>query len=301
MTTSARRWKAFTSTLPTPVRLVNTWMSGSASTSRWIRRYTSPTLGIVERHRADERELDVGEPLAHQAVGLDHAERILPLVEPRDLGDQGPLRVDADPLQDPGGEARTELQVLRALGVDRGRDDLGAPDREVGRDEPTEREHRRVVANDERLEEAPDGRVGLGGVDVAAPDPPAWSGAVQLEQGERLRIVDHDEVVVLVERAWRFAPTARGTAPRRRPKSPTRRPWSPLWIVLVTRKNDSSPLMSCQSAASPRSRRSGISERRISATPPPYGVALTCSTRAPRSGAASSGTIAMASRPALAR
>ena len=37
-TTSARRWKAFTSTFPTPVKLVNTWMSGSASTSRWIRR-----------------------------------------------------------------------------------------------------------------------------------------------------------------------------------------------------------------------------------------------------------------------
>ena len=70
-------------------------------------------------------------------------------------------------------------------------------------------------------------------------------------------------------------------------------------MAFVTRKNASSPLMSFQSAAIPRSRSSGISDRRISATPPPYGVALTCSTRHPRSGAANSRRLAMASRPAL--
>jgi hypothetical protein len=99
-----------------------------------------PAAGIVEGHRADECELQIGHLLAGQAVGGDDAERVLPRIEPGDLGHERPAGVHTDPFDQPGGERGAEVEVLRALGVDGGWDDLDAVDGEGGRDEPTEGE-----------------------------------------------------------------------------------------------------------------------------------------------------------------
>ena len=64
----------------------------------------------------------------------------------------------------------------------------------------------------------------------------------------------------------------------------TSAPCSALCTVLVTPKNSSLPWMTCHSASRPTSRVSGTWVARSSATPPPYAVALMCSTRAPWSG-----------------
>src|SRR6266542_3231555 len=63
-------------------------------------------------------------------------------------------------------------------------------------------------------------------------------------------------------------------------------PCSQLWNCLVTLKKPVSGGSVYQAASNPRSRVMGTRERRISATPPPSGVALTCATRKPRKGAA---------------
>ena len=52
-------------------------------------------------------------------------------------------------------------------------------------------------------------------------------------------------------------------------------------------KNSSLPWITCHSASMPTSRSSATWVASSSATPPPYAVAFTCSTRAPRSGSAS--------------
>ncbi|MFE1310512.1 hypothetical protein [Streptomyces sp. NPDC058755] len=59
-----------------------------------------------------------------------------------------------------------------------------------------------------------------------------------------------------------------------------------MWTAFVTSKKPCSAVIVFHSATTPRSRSNGTSERRISATPPPYAVALTCSTRTPSGGAA---------------
>ena len=61
-------------------------------------------------------------------------------------------------------------------------------------------------------------------------------------------------------------------------------PCRPLCTALVTAKNSSLPCITCQSASMPTLRSSGTWVASSSATPPPYAVALTWSTRAPCSG-----------------
>ncbi len=51
-----------------------------------------PALGIVVRHRPDERELDLGVPLLDHAIGVDHAERVLPRIEAGNLRDAAAAR-----------------------------------------------------------------------------------------------------------------------------------------------------------------------------------------------------------------
>ena len=72
-------------------------------------------------------------------------------------------------------------------------------DREIGRDEASEREDRRVVADEEWRQEFPDPRVWFRGVNVTTPDPAAVSSVVQLAERQGLRVVDDDQVVRLVE------------------------------------------------------------------------------------------------------
>jgi hypothetical protein len=81
--------------------------------------------------------------------------------------------------------------------IDRGRDDLDALNRKVGRYEPAQREHGRVVGGQERAHEAPHRGVRLRGVDVAPPHPARRPPAVKLRGRERLRVVDDDDVVLL--------------------------------------------------------------------------------------------------------
>ena len=77
-------------------------------------------------------------------------------------------------------------------------------------------------------------------------------------------------------------------------------PCNALWTALVTPKKSSLPLITCQSASMPTLRSSGTWVASSSATPPPYGVALRCSTRAPWSGFASPRMWSMTSSPTTA-
>ena len=84
-----------------------------------------PALGVVVRHRADERELHVGMLGLDDPVGVDHAERVLPGVEARDLRQQRPLDVDPELVDDVGRVLGRERHVLRGQRVDRRRPDVG--------------------------------------------------------------------------------------------------------------------------------------------------------------------------------
>src|SRR5581483_5792906 len=77
-----------------------------------------PTLWIVQRHGADQRELQAGYLVLDESIGGDDAERVLPGIEAADLRDQGTVHVDADPLEQATSKVAVELDVLRALGVD---------------------------------------------------------------------------------------------------------------------------------------------------------------------------------------
>ena len=130
---------------PTPVRFVKSLIAGSAAASPLKLAVEVPALRVVQRHRADERELQAGHLLAREPVRLDHAERVLPGVEARDLRDERRVEPDADPVEHLARGHARERQVLRAERVDRRRDDGHVLDRQVGRDEVREREDGRVV------------------------------------------------------------------------------------------------------------------------------------------------------------
>src|SRR5215207_8881593 len=75
-------------------------------------------LGVVGGHRADHCQLRLGDLLGHLAVGVDHADRILPGVEAGDLGDQRPVDVDPELAADEGRVLGREGHVLRRERVD---------------------------------------------------------------------------------------------------------------------------------------------------------------------------------------
>lgn len=79
-------------------------------------------IRIIQRHRAGQRQLQVGHFPSGGPVSGDDAERVLPRVEAADLGDQWPVYVDPDPLEDAAGKVRVEVDILRALGGNRRRD-----------------------------------------------------------------------------------------------------------------------------------------------------------------------------------
>ena len=134
------------------------------------------------------------------AVGVDHADRVLPGVEAGDLGDQRPVDVDPELVADEGGVVGREGHVLRRERVDRRRDDADAvvavdPVRHVGGHVPDGR----VVLLDQRLQAGDRRRVGLGEVDVAAPDPVAALLGGAAPQPDRLRVVDDDRVPLALQ------------------------------------------------------------------------------------------------------
>src|SRR5215216_1022535 len=105
-----------------------------------------PSFRVVERHRASQRQLQPGHLRLDEPVGLYHPQRVLPRVEAGNLGYEGSLGLDADPPQQTARDAGVKLEVLRALRIDRRRNDLHALDWDVRRDEAAEREDRRIVA-----------------------------------------------------------------------------------------------------------------------------------------------------------
>ena len=145
MQTSACDWKALTSIAPTLLRLLRILMSGSPSACRKVLVEELPALGVVGRHRADQRQLGVGHLLGDDPVGVDHPDRVLPGVEARDLADQRPVGVDPELLADEGRVLGRERHVLRRQRVDRRRADPAQRRRRArpGRTAPCARRSRR--------------------------------------------------------------------------------------------------------------------------------------------------------------
>ena len=150
-----------------------------------------PALGVVRRHRADQRELHVGPLGLDQPVRVDHAHRVLPRVEARDLAHHRPRRVDAELLADELGVLERERHVLRRERVDRRRHDVHAavhPCRHVAARRGRARPGTRCTYGSRRSIVAGFGRRD---VDVAAPDPAGRLLGHEREQRGGLRVV-HD-------------------------------------------------------------------------------------------------------------
>ncbi len=152
-----------------------------------------PALGVVGRHRADERELHLRPLLLDQPVGVDHAERVLPRVEARDLADHRARRVDPELLADELRVLERQRHVLRRQRVDRRRHDVHAAVH-AGRHVVAHVEQRRRVALDVRQQPLHRLRVRRRDVDVAAPDPAARLLRHERVDRGRLRVVDDAEV-----------------------------------------------------------------------------------------------------------
>ena len=157
-----------------------------------------PALRVVVRHRADERELDVRMLLLHEPVRVDHAERVLPRVEPRDLREQRPRDVDPELVDDVRGVLGRQRHVLRRERVDRRRPDERALG-QFGRHVVASVEDRRRVAPDRREQELEHLPVRRREVDVAAPDPVRARRREPVDHRARLRVVDDHEVVLVDE------------------------------------------------------------------------------------------------------
>ena len=162
-------------------------------------------LGVVGGHRAREHELRVRELLADDAERLDHADRVLPRVEPADLHDE---RIAA---------ARTPycrtISSTNGRGISRFFTESGSMHggantaRSCGMPSGT---NSGIVHTDasycstNALEELPHLRVGVGEVDVAAPDPLGVlvrdaRVARVVEHRGGLRVVHHDVVPLAFE------------------------------------------------------------------------------------------------------
>ncbi len=152
-----------------------------------------PALGVVAGHRADQRELHLGHRLLDEAVGVDHAERVLPGVEARDLADQRPVDVDPELPAHERAVLGRERHVLRRQRVDRRRHHVDVavhPLRHV----LAHVEQRLRVLLDVGQQLADRVRVGRRQVDVAAPHPALGLLGHQLAQRRRLRVVHQAHV-----------------------------------------------------------------------------------------------------------
>src|SRR5919109_2345409 len=157
-----------------------------------------PAFGVVVRHRADERELDARMHVPHASEGVDHAERVLPRIEPGDLREERPVDVDPELVDDVGGVLGRECHVLRRQWIDRRR-----PDERLGQvirpwHVLRHVEDRRVVPGDQRQQELEDVLVRRREIDVAAPDPLSRGVGGVVDHRHRLGVVDDHEVVVRV-------------------------------------------------------------------------------------------------------
>ena len=83
-----------------------------------------PALGIVRGHGPDQGELHVGVARLDLPISVDHAERVLPGIEARDLQQQRAIHVDAELPHDVVGVVGHQRHVLGSKRVDRRRHDL---------------------------------------------------------------------------------------------------------------------------------------------------------------------------------
>ena len=158
-----------------------------------------PALRVVVRHRADERELHVGNLVLHEPVGVDHAERVLPGVEPGDLRQQRPADVDPELVDDVRGVLGRERHVLRGERIDRRRPDVALRQPRRAGHVLAQVEDGGVVAADRGQQEVHHRRVRRREVDVAAPDPACGRVREVVDHRHGLRVVDDDDVVVVGE------------------------------------------------------------------------------------------------------
>ena len=148
-------------------------------------------FGIVVGAAAGEHQLAVAVPPDHP-VGLDHAQGVLEPVEARNLGQDGALRVDPEPLQHPADDLRLQIPVLVAQRIDRGGDPVLGNRHVPG--EIGHRKHGGVVPLHPGPQKFPDGGVRVGHVDMAAPDPLAPDGRLLFDEARGLGVVDEQDV-----------------------------------------------------------------------------------------------------------
>ena len=119
---------------------------------------------------AGQHQLQAGNELLGQSVGLDDSQRVLEPVETRDLQDDRPLRVDAELLQHSAARlapSRGRFFSLRGSMLG-GMRNTGCG---IGLGERVQGEDAGIVAGEELAEVLPNGSVGVAEIDVAPPDP----------------------------------------------------------------------------------------------------------------------------------
>ena len=155
---------------------------------------------IGDHHRPRDRRpgppasTNAGRDEIRPAGTLDHSQGPEP-VEARDLDPEGPIRVDAELLEDLSDGSRFERRFFSLSGsmlggmISRVWHGLGGASR-------TLRRRRKEVAH-----VLPHGPVGMAEIDVAAPDPLALSIRAMAEERRWLGIVDEHDVGGLQDRA----------------------------------------------------------------------------------------------------
>src|SRR5205807_3685581 len=120
-------------------------------------------------------------------------DRLFQAVEARDLGDHGPLAVNAEVVAHLLNIGFVEIFVLFREWIDAGIKKVLRDGKLPG--ECRGREDTGIVLLDERLQEIPHFAVRIGKVDVAAPDPLAAVSLLRADQAGWLRVVDNEKVL----------------------------------------------------------------------------------------------------------
>lgn len=148
---------------------------------------------IVHGHASTEDQAAV-DFLFHPFEYVEDAQRILPFVKSGYLGDDGFVCGYLETFQRLGDDAVVDVHVFGREGVDGRRDDAVVYGEVVfqvcftGYDDG-------IVFQEKRLQIIPEIRLGVGQVDVAAPDP-GLSLLVELDEGKGLGVVYDDRIVV---------------------------------------------------------------------------------------------------------
>ena len=128
-------------------------------------------LRVVPRcDHAQESQLEVRHLRFREPVAVDHADRVLPAIEPGDLCNQRAVPVDPDSFEGMADEAEVGRAVFGLQRVDRGRDHPAPRPRHFGEHVVVHREQNACVRGEPGRDSGRQVRVRVGGVDVAYPD-----------------------------------------------------------------------------------------------------------------------------------